>query len=142
MKSYPNNLSPVTSNRRFSLSGATLAIVLFILFAILTSLRANQLNRSPRPEEPGSLLVYSATDEFNDGDVLYYAHSSYVIYTGGGKFIESVANHISPGDEIPERVTLAAGLYVIEARSEEKGYVRTAVTIRPQRTTVLNFESR
>jgi len=35
----------------------------------------------------GYLLVYSATDEFDDGDVLYYAHSSYAIYTNHGTFI-------------------------------------------------------
>jgi hypothetical protein len=34
----------------------------------------------------GYLTVYSATDQFDDGGVLYYAHSSYSIYTTDGKF--------------------------------------------------------
>src|SRR5216684_3679274 len=33
----------------------------------------------------GYLTVYSATDQFDDGGVLYYAHSSYSIYTTDGK---------------------------------------------------------
>src|ERR1700720_3110690 len=49
-----------------------------------------------RTELPrGSLIVYSAADEFNDGGVLYYAHSSYAIYTIKGKLFKSVENHIS-----------------------------------------------
>jgi hypothetical protein len=142
MKYFPTNLSPATPSGRFTVSGVTLAIVLFILFAILTSLRANERGVSYCSAELGSLVVYSATDEFNDGDVLYYAHGSYAIYTVDGRFVETVANHISSSDQVPERVMLPAGSYVIEARSEDKGYVRRAVMVHPQRITVLNLESR
>ena len=86
----------------------------------------------------GSLMVYSATDEFNDGGVLYYAHSSYAIYTTGGTLFKSVENHISRNDETPEIVTLPVGSYIVEARSERKGYVWVRADIRAaQRTTLL-----
>ena len=75
---------------------------------------------SPGPVRPGNLdyrsqlpqgylKVYSATDQFDDGGVLYYAHSSYSIYTTDGKFFKNVENHISRSDEIPEVVTLPVG---------------------------------
>src|SRR5712671_5634136 len=51
----------------------------------------------------GYLLVYSATDEFNDGDLVFNAHSSYLIYTSDGKLFKIVENHVSRSDEIPER---------------------------------------
>ena len=67
---------------------------------------------SPGPIRPGNLdyrtelaqgylKVYSATDEFNDGDAWYFPHSSYAIYTIEGKFCKNVENHISRSDEIP-----------------------------------------
>lgn len=53
-----------------------------------------------RTELPqGYLMVYSATDQFDDGGALYYAHSSYSIYTAGGKFFKNVGNQISRSDE-------------------------------------------
>ena len=47
----------------------------------------------------GYLKVYSATDEYNDGGLAYYSHSSYAIYTTDGKLFKSVENHVSPSDE-------------------------------------------
>jgi hypothetical protein len=82
--------------------------------------------------------VYSATDQFNDGDVLYYAHSSYSIYTTDGKLFKNVENHISRSDEIPALVTLPAGSYTIEARSESRGYIRVPIVITTGRRTVLD----
>src|SRR5437762_12446801 len=81
---------------------------------------------SPSPVRPGNLdyrielpqgylKVYTATDEFDDGGVPYYAHSSYTIYTTDGKVFKNVENHISRSDEIPEVVALTAGAYMIEA---------------------------
>jgi hypothetical protein len=43
----------------------------------------------------GYLLVYSATDPFEDGELVFNAHSSYSIYTTDGKLFKSVENHIS-----------------------------------------------
>jgi hypothetical protein len=89
----------------------------------------------------GYLLVYSATDEFSDGDLVFNAHSSYSVYTPDGKSIKSVENHMSRSDEIPERVSLPAGSYIVEARSANKGYVRVRVMIKPSRLTLLDLDS-
>ena len=86
----------------------------------------------------GYLTVYSATDQFDDGGVLYYAHSSYSIYTTAGKFLRNVENHISRSDEIPALVTLPAGSYTIEARSDSRGYIRVPIVITAGRRTVLD----
>ena len=94
-----------------------------------------------RTEAPlGYLEVYSATDEFDDGGVPYYAHSSYAIYTTDGKVFKNVENHISRSDEVPEIVTLPVGPYIVEARSDRDGYVRVAVVIKAGRRTTLNLE--
>jgi len=88
----------------------------------------------------GYLLVYSATDEFIDGGIPYNPHSPYVVYTGDGKFLRNVENHISPSDEIPELVKLASGPYTVEARSASDSYVRVRVVIKPGRPTILNLD--
>jgi hypothetical protein len=92
-----------------------------------------------RDELPqGYLTVYLATDQFDDGGVLYYAHTSYSIYTTDGKLFKNVENHISRSDEIPALVTLPAGSYTIEARSESRGYIRVPIVITAGRRTVLD----
>ena len=88
----------------------------------------------------GYLKVYSATDEFNDGDLAYYAHSSYTIYATDGKVFKNIDNHISRSDEIPEVVALPAGAYIVEARSEKDGYVRVPVVIKAGQLTVLDLD--
>jgi hypothetical protein len=82
--------------------------------------------------------VFSATDPFDDGGVPYYAHSAYSVYTDSGKFFKHVENHISLSDEIPSLVTLPTGSYVIEVRSENRGYVRLPIVIAEGRRTVVD----
>ncbi len=126
-----------------------LAIGMFIAVALLGTTRGNETEKPAlaRGEakagqlSQGSLMVYSATDAFEDSDVPYYAHSSYAIYTTDGRLFKNVENHISNSDEIPEVVTLQAGSYVIEARSETKGYVRARVVIKAGRQTILDLDS-
>ena len=96
-------------------------------------------NHSAHPAE-GYLLVYSATDPFDDGDLVFNAHSSYSVYTPDGKLFKNVENHISRSDEIPELVTLPVGSYTIQARSERQGYVRVSVVIRIGQHTVLHLD--
>jgi hypothetical protein len=90
----------------------------------------------------GYLMVYSATDEFDDGGIAFNAHSSYVIYKGDGIFLKNVENHISLSDEIPELVRLAPGSYAVEARSANGGYVRVHVVVNPGRVTILDLDLR
>jgi hypothetical protein len=85
----------------------------------------------------GYLLVYSATDPLNDGDLMFNAHSSYSVYTPDGKLFKNVENHISRSDEIPELVSLPVGSYIVGARSENNGYVRLRVVIKPGQHTTL-----
>jgi hypothetical protein len=123
---------------------------MFVAVALVATTRGSDTERlamgnaKAKPAElpNGSLVVYSATDPFNDGESPYYAHSSYVIYTTDGKLFKDVENHISRSDEIPETVTLPVGSYVIEARSERNGYVRVRVVIKAGRQTILDLDSR
>ena len=87
----------------------------------------------------GYLLVYSATDEFSDGDLIFNAHSSYSIHTTDGKLFKNVENHMSRSDEIAEVVTLPVGSYLIEARSERGGYVRVGVVIKAGQRTIVDL---
>jgi hypothetical protein len=86
----------------------------------------------------GYLIVYSATDRFDDGGTFYYPHSSYSIYRADGKFFKNVENHISRSDEIPALVILPAGSYTILLRSENRGYIRLPIVITPGRRTILD----
>ena len=94
-----------------------LAGAMFVAVALLGTTRGSETEKmAPATSmakagqlSQGSLVVYSATDAFDDGDVPYYAHSSYAIYTTDGKLFKNVENHISNSDEIPEVVTLPAG---------------------------------
>jgi hypothetical protein len=88
----------------------------------------------------GYLLVYSATDASTDGELVFNAHSSYLIYTTDGKLFKRVENHMSRSDEISELVSLPAGFYVVEARSANDGYVRVSVVIKPNRRTLVDLD--
>jgi hypothetical protein len=88
----------------------------------------------------GYLKVYSATDEFKEGDARYFPHSPYAIYTLDGKLLKNVRNRRSADDEIPELVTLPAGTYVVAARSQRGGNVRVLVVIKEDQETVLDLD--
>ena len=107
---------------------------------------------SPGPVRPGNLdyrtelrqgylKVYSAIDEFKDGDAWYFPHSSYEIYTIGGKLLKNVGNHISRSDEIPEIVALPVGFYTVVARAEKAGYIRVPVVINEGQQTILDLDA-
>jgi hypothetical protein len=95
-------------------------------------------NHDERPK--GYLTVYSATDRAEDGDLEYYAHSSYTIYTVDGNLFKRVENHMSATDEAPEMVSLPVGSYIVEARSNRDGYIRRLVRIGKRRQTILNLD--
>jgi hypothetical protein len=101
--------------------------------------RSSQPNHGTRLAE-GYLLVYSATDEVSDGDLPFNPHSSYLIYILDGKLFQSVENHMSRSDEIPDVVRLPAGSYIVDARAIHNGYVRVRVVIKPSHQTVLNLD--
>ena len=124
----------------------SLAVALFIILALLGTARGNAtgMRKSVHAEAGelfhGSLEVYSATDEFNDGRTLYYAHDAYAVYTLDGKLFKNVENHISRSDELPETVSLPVGSYTVVARSESNGYVSVPVMIRNGRRTIVDLD--
>jgi len=136
-----------------SLLKATLLIVLFAWFLSgPTGAQAGDKDQfSPGPVRPGNLdyrtelpqgylKVYSAIDRFKNGDAWYFPHSSYAIYTTGGKLFKNVKNQRSPADEIPEVVALPVGTYAVVARSERDGYGRVFVVIKEGQQTILDLD--
>src|SRR6266480_813855 len=85
-----------------------LAIAMFVAVTLLSTTRGDETEKTAPAKgkatagqlSQGSLVVNSATDAFDDGDVPYYAHSSYTIYMTNGKLFKNVENHISNSDEI------------------------------------------
>ncbi len=92
------------------------------------------------PEHVGYLVVYSATEASEDGEVMYYTHTDYELYSARGSFLKKIRNSIVKGDETPEKVRLAPGRYLVEAQSETNGIVRVPVIVADGRTTVVNLE--
>jgi hypothetical protein len=129
----------------------SLIVLLTFYFGSSTYGQARDRNvLSPGPVRPGNLdyrtelpqgylKVYSATDEFNDGDALYFPHSSYAIYTIDGKPFKNVKNQRFPADEIPEVVALPVGTYAVVARSERDGYGRVLVVIKEGQQKILDL---
>src|SRR5579884_2797287 len=92
------------------------------------------------PEHVGYLVVYSATEASDDGDVMRYTHTDYELYSPRGVFLKKIRNSIIKGDETPEKISLAPGRYLVEAQSETEGIVRVPVIIADGRTTTVNLE--
>lgn len=135
------------------LKGALLIVLLALCLGGSTVAQAGGKDDplSPGPIRPGNLdyrtelpqgylKVYSATDEFNDGDALYFPHSSYAIYTIDGKLFKKVKNQRFPADEIPEVVALPVGTYAVVARSERDGYGRVLVVIKEGQQTIVDLD--
>ena len=68
----------------------------------------------PRLGNQGLLIVYTDTEEYNDGQILYYPHTAYKILDQTGKFLRKVPNRITRDDETPTAVQLPAGFYLLE----------------------------
>lgn len=121
------------------------AVTLFLLVTAAASCIAKPMPVYPtvgpsEPEHVGYLIVYTATEASDDGDVMYYTHTDYELYSLRGVFLKKVRNSIVKGDETPEKVPLAPGRYLVEGESETDGIVRVPVIIADGRTTVVNLE--
>jgi len=89
----------------------------------------------------GYLKVYTVTEDHNDGDVHYFPHTGYTIYSEDGKtVVKKVANAISIHDEDPAFVDMPAGNYTILAESEYYGMAKVKVVIEPGKLTTVNLE--
>jgi hypothetical protein len=93
------------------------------------------------PAPTGYLKVYTATENHNDGDVHYFPHTSYTIYSEDGKtVVKKVANGINIHDEDPSLVQLPDGKYIVLAEAEHSGMVRIAVIIEPGQLTKVDLQ--
>jgi hypothetical protein len=92
------------------------------------------------PENVGFLVVYSATEPYEDGELMFYTHTDYDLYSSRGVFLKRIRNSIVKGDETPEKVPLPPGHYLVQAESETDGIVRVPVIIAYGRTTIVNLE--
>ena len=109
--------------------------------------QAGQRDSSTGPIQPGLndqaelrqgyLLVYSATDRFDDGGTFYSPTAPTPSTRPKGSFL-NLENHISRSDEIPTLVTLPAGPYTIQLSSENRGYIRLPIVITPGRRMILD----
>jgi hypothetical protein len=89
----------------------------------------------------GKLIVYSATETHPDGEINYFPHSSYHIYTPDGKRFKWVQNHIGMNDESPTVVKLPAGDYKVLAQADGFGRVTVSVVIKWGKLTEVNLET-
>ena len=88
----------------------------------------------------GYLKVYSATEDHADGDVHYFPHTSYSVYSEDGTIVKKVANAIGTHDEDPALAELPAGTCMVLAESESYGMVKVKVVIEPGKLTTVNLE--
>jgi len=120
----------------------TIALLLFAGRCVVAQSAETLPTVGPTESTPvGTLIVYSSTERFDDGDTIYYTHTNYKLYSPRGSFLRTVQNSIAKGDETPERVPLPPGQYVVEAKSRKLGIVRVPVMIADGRTTVVNLQS-
>ena len=98
-------------------------------------------NLDYRTELPqGYLKVYSATDEFNDGDALYFRTQLLRhLFTIDGKPFKNVKNQRFPADEIPEVVALPVGTYTSSLGRRDR-YGRIFVVIKEAQQTIVDLD--
>ena len=87
----------------------------------------------------GYLKVYSATEDHADGDMHYFPHTSYSVYSGNDTIVKKVANAIGIHDEDPALAELPAGTYTVLAKSEHYDLVKVKVVIEPGKLTTVNL---
>jgi hypothetical protein len=88
------------------------------------------------------LKVYSATDSYNDGEVLYFPHTDYKLVDTDRQIIKKVRNAISNRDEQPTTVRLPVGLYTVVAEADYYGQVEVPVVIEGGRVTEVHLDGR
>lgn len=90
----------------------------------------------------GYLKVYTATEDHNDGNVHYFPHTGYTVYSEDGTtVVKNVRNAIGIHDEDPSLVQLPAGTYVVLGEVENGGVVKVAVVIQPGQLTKVDLGS-
>ena len=84
----------------------------------------------------GTLVVYSEELPVSKHrSAPFYPHTGYVILRANGQVLQKVDNHNASVENMPEEVTLKAGLYQVRARAANAGTVLVPVVIAPGRRT-------
>lgn len=91
----------------------------------------------------GSLIVYSAFDSGEAGTTDFRdikRHTDYKIYSGDGRLLQVVHNHLNYGTADPTRVALPTGTYRIVAESNGSGTLTVPVAIVVNQETIIHLE--
>lgn len=123
-----------------------MGMVLLALTACATN-RALSLSETVGPKEAaggfaakGILVVYSETEDINDGGIVYHPHTGYGLFTPEGKRIRSIMNRVGDTDQEPMNVILPAGKYLVKARAAGFGVVSIPVAVLGGKRTALYLE--
>jgi hypothetical protein len=98
----------------------------FVGRRVLGSLRGE----APVAGGKGLLVVHTDTFPYYDGGIVYYPHRPYEILTREGESVRRVPNHRGENDEVPMRVELAPGTYLVRAETSHGSPAQFLVTIR------------
>lgn len=89
----------------------------------------------------GQLEVYSAFSDRREGnDPTWRQHSSYYIYTAGGRRLQHVVNAPGYYSTMPRLVTLPPGEYIVNARAKDALWTKVPVVIKPNEITRVHLD--
>lgn len=95
---------------------------------------ANRMNLSTGP---GELIVFTQTEDINDGGISYTRHTAYSIENQEGNTVRQVVNRAGNTDQSPTTVSISAGSYVVRARADGFGLVAVPILIAPNQLTAV-----
>ena len=129
--------------------------ILFGIIPLLASCASQPITLAPVGPNPfavgasigtGHLQVFSClaerSDDQNQGsnDPVWYQHTDYNIYDGGGKLVRHVDNNVGHYLTSPRQVSLPPGNYTVSARSKAWLAVNVPVVIKRGRTTKVHLD--
>lgn len=91
-----------------------------------------------RAQPQGTLVVHTDTFEVRDGDISYFPHRPYELFSSQAEFLKRVPNHRGLNDERPTPVHLEAGTYLVRVENRFGERSEFYATVRSGKTTVLH----
>jgi hypothetical protein len=88
----------------------------------------------------GYLQVFTATEGHNSGDVYYFPHTAYSIFSTDGKLVQRVRNALGMYDEQPEIIRLPADNYEVHAEGDHYLFVVVPVVIETGKRTTVHLD--
>ncbi len=98
---------------------------------------ANRMNIS---SGPGELIVFTQTEDINDGGISYSRHTPYSIENETGQTVKEVTNRAGSTDQTPTTVSIASGSYVVRARADGFGLVAVPIQVAPNQLTAVYLD--